>query len=330
MQTELPLISVIVPCYKVEQWLPACLDSLLAQTYRNLELICVDDGSPDRSGAILDDYAKKDPRIRVIHRENGGLSAARNSGLAVARGEYIGFVDSDDSVLPEMYETLYRLLLRYDADIADCAAVLDTDTGKEDQSGIALYRGGEAVFTASVLDQIATPVWSKLFKAALWKELRFPEGAYYEDCLTLPALCENDPVLVRTERKLYRYNRQSTSIMRGRKNTRHLRSRLAVFDAYLGYMSAHPSLTELAHYYVCCSVPSRSALVLKSDDVPPEEFRAYRSNLRALFLAHWQGAKRSSHFRSAPKSKRLLWTIYRFSPALAAFLAAHYSKKRTN
>lgn len=330
MENKTPLISVIVPCYKVEQWLPACLDSLLAQTYPNMEFICVDDGSPDRSGAILDDYAKKDSRIKVIHQANGGLSAARNAGLDIAAGEYIGFVDSDDSVEPEMYRTLYDLLRRYDADIADCAAVLDTDTGKEDQAGIAVYRGGEAVFAGVLLDKIATPVWSKLYKKDLWRGLRFPAGKYYEDCLTLPGICEKEPVLVRTERKLYRYNRQSSSIMRGRKNIRHLESREAVFDATLSYLEAHPALKELADFYAVSSVPSRSALFLKTDDVPADTLKQHNKKMRALFLKHWKDAKRSPYFTSASKAKKLLWTIYRISPALAAFLAARYTKKRTN
>ena len=101
-----PLISVIVPVYKVELYLRQCVDSLLAQTYSNLEIILVDDGSPDGCPAICDEYARKDSRVRVIHKPNGGLSDARNVGLDAARGEYIGFIDSDDWVMPDMYEYL--------------------------------------------------------------------------------------------------------------------------------------------------------------------------------------------------------------------------------
>ncbi|HCI64916.1 MAG TPA: glycosyl transferase, partial [Clostridiales bacterium] len=101
-----PLISVIVPVYRVEAFLPRCLDSIRGQTYKNLEIILVDDGSPDNCGKICDEYAEMDSRIRVIHKKNGGLSSARNAGLDVAVGDYIGFVDSDDWIAPEMYETL--------------------------------------------------------------------------------------------------------------------------------------------------------------------------------------------------------------------------------
>ena len=104
-----PLISIIVPVYNVEEFLPKCIDSILAQTYENLEIILVEDGTKDNSGQICDAYAEKDSRIKVIHKENGGLSSARNAGMDVARGEYFGFVDSDDWIEPETYESLMVL-----------------------------------------------------------------------------------------------------------------------------------------------------------------------------------------------------------------------------
>ena len=109
---ERPLISVIVPVYKVEEFLPKCVASIRGQTYENLEIILVDDGSPDGCGAMCDGYAREDARIKVIHKKNGGLSDARNAGIDIARGEYIGFVDSDDWSEPEMYETLLTTALK--------------------------------------------------------------------------------------------------------------------------------------------------------------------------------------------------------------------------
>lgn len=108
MHIKQPLISVIVPVYKVERYLEQCIESILHQTYRQLEIILVDDGSPDRCGDICDCYAEQDSRIRVIHQANGGLSCARNAGLAIATGDYIGYVDSDDYLLPTMYEELLQ------------------------------------------------------------------------------------------------------------------------------------------------------------------------------------------------------------------------------
>lgn len=114
------LISVIVAIYKVEAFLPKCIESILNQTYRNFELILVNDGSPDNSLNICNKYVSRDSRIKVLSKENGGQSTARNYALDVAKGEYIGFIDGDDWVEPEMYQTLYDVLIREKADIAQC------------------------------------------------------------------------------------------------------------------------------------------------------------------------------------------------------------------
>ena len=113
-----PKISVIVPVYKVEKYLDKCVESIVNQTYKNLEIILVDDGSPDNCPAMCDEWAEKDERIRVIHKENGGLADARNAGMDIATGDYIGFVDSDDWIEPNMYEVLLKNALKYDADIS--------------------------------------------------------------------------------------------------------------------------------------------------------------------------------------------------------------------
>lgn len=115
------LISVIVPIYRVEEYLPRCIDSLLAQTYQNIQIILVDDGSPDACGRICDEYASTDKRIQVIHKENGGLSDARNAGLSASKGDYIAFVDSDDWVASEYLERMQQSLCKHDADICECS-----------------------------------------------------------------------------------------------------------------------------------------------------------------------------------------------------------------
>ena len=113
-------ISIIVPVYKVERYLENCIESIINQTFKDFELILVDDGSPDRCGLICDNYAKKDERIKVIHKKNEGLSAARNSGIQIAKGEYIAFVDSDDCINKNMYETLYDTAIENKSDIVVC------------------------------------------------------------------------------------------------------------------------------------------------------------------------------------------------------------------
>ena len=116
----MPAISVIVPIFNVENYVRKCVDSILNQTFSDIEIILVDDGSTDASGRICDEYLSKDDRIRVIHKENGGLSDARNAGLDMCTGEYIGFVDGDDYIDGDMYELLYKNLIQYDADISMC------------------------------------------------------------------------------------------------------------------------------------------------------------------------------------------------------------------
>ena len=117
----MPKVSVIVPVYNTEQYLKECVDSLLKQTLTDLEIILIDDGSPDNSAYICDEYAKLDSRVKVIHKENGGLSSARNAALDICKGEYIGFVDSDDFVEPTMFEELYNSAINYNSDISICA-----------------------------------------------------------------------------------------------------------------------------------------------------------------------------------------------------------------
>ena len=185
-----PLVSIIIPVYNVERYLDECVDSVVKQTYRNLDIILVDDVSPDHCPRLCDQWAEQDPRIRVIHREqNGGLSAARNSGIDDMRGEYVSFVDSDDVVDPMMIETLVADALTYEADIVSCGANKMT----EDLTDIITpmvppsrtFTGEQALdeflyCTNAILDC----AWGKLYRTALLKHtdaLRFPKNLYSED-----------------------------------------------------------------------------------------------------------------------------------------------------
>ena len=123
-------LSIIVPVYKVEQYLNRCVDSILNQTYRNIEIVLVDDGSPDRSGEICDRYAKSDERVKVVHKKNGGVSSARNIGFSSSTGEYIGYVDSDDYIAPTMYEDMIDVLEKNDLDIVCCDAFIVKEIGR--------------------------------------------------------------------------------------------------------------------------------------------------------------------------------------------------------
>ena len=210
-----PKISVIVPVYKVEPYLRKCLDSIVGQTYENLEILLVDDGSPDNCGAICDEYAAKDPRITVIHQENAGLSAARNAALDIARGDYIGFVDSDDWIEPDMYEYLMTNALQDRADIAICGHWVEYP----DRSVPMGWPRAELMdrsdgLCALLTDQVLhNHVWDKLWKKELFDGVRFPVGRNYEDVAVAYRLFEAaDRILCLPEQK-HHYLIRSDSII---------------------------------------------------------------------------------------------------------------------
>ena len=180
MAKEQPLISVIVPVYGAEQSLNECVKSIAEQTYRNLEIILVDDGSPDRCPELCDWWSSKDLRIRVIHQRNTGPSAARNAGIDVARGEYLGFVDPDDRIASDMYETLLRNLLREQADVSIVGTSLVGEDGQtyvpcETQCYLCMD-SAQAFKYVNVPGYFHVAVWDKLYRRELFDDIRFPEN----------------------------------------------------------------------------------------------------------------------------------------------------------
>lgn len=207
-----PLISVIVPVYRVEKYLERCVKSILSQTYKNLEVILVDDGSPDQCPAICDACAEKDARVKVIHQENKGLSGARNAGIDAAFGEYLAFVDSDDYVSPHFIEELYQLLQDTGCAIGQCRFSYVKGDGlvEEGDSAFCIYRG------ESLMEQLYGPeekatcfvvAWNKLYRAELFKEtgIRYPEGRIHEDEATTYRLFHEAKKLAFLDRALYGY-----------------------------------------------------------------------------------------------------------------------------
>ncbi len=201
----MPIISVIVPVYEVEAYLERCVDSLLSQSMRNIEIILIDDGSPDACGEICDRYAAHDPRVRVIHQENAGLSAARNAGLELARGEWIMFVDSDDWVEPDFCRLPYEAALAHGADLVIFGYI--NILKKHIEEGAL---GREESVTYVVKKNIA--VWNKLYHRSLFHEIRFPEGYVYEDIFATPKLVHAARSVYRLDACLYHYIYRADSI----------------------------------------------------------------------------------------------------------------------
>ncbi len=240
-----PLISVIIPVYGVEKYLKRAVDSVLKQTYRNLEIILVDDGSEDGCPEICDAYAAKEARVRVIHKENGGLSDARNAGLDVAGGDYIAFLDSDDYYAPFFIEVLYQELVNSDSQVALCryevTEALAPEKGPDFDRVLTAYRSGEAdcrVYDRAQMllnqyDAICCDAtyfivaWNKLYKASLWKNVRFPKGKIHEDEATTYRIFDKISKGVYVDLPMYAYFSMPDSITRAKFSVR----RLQWFDA---------------------------------------------------------------------------------------------------
>ena len=207
------LISVIVPVYNVEKYLDQCVESIVNQTYKNLEIILVDDGSPDNCPAICDEWAKKDERIVVIHKDNGGLSSARNAGLDIAHGEYIGFVDSDDYIDSDMYEQLLNAIID-DADLSCCGRrIVDEDGGVIGTAYVherKIYYDKDIVKALFYGIDFDEAMWDKLYKKSFFNDLRFPIGEVNEDIVLMVKKFSalNTVVHIGTAKYYYRNNTQ--------------------------------------------------------------------------------------------------------------------------
>lgn len=215
MQKMNKLVSVIVPVYGVEAYLPECIDSILSQSYHNLEIILVDDASPDRCGEICDNYAVRDSRIKVIHKENGGAASARNAGLDAATGEYICFVDSDDVVAPQYIQQLYDILHRTRSDVAVCGFTILTKESNDLQPSepVGIYSGHEYL-TLFLKHWSCALIWNKIYRRSVIGAIRFAEGHRIDDEFFTYRLFVNGGRVVVFEDALYYYRQRSSSVMK--------------------------------------------------------------------------------------------------------------------
>ena len=219
MPKPAPLISVIVPVYGVEAYLGDCLRSIQAQTYPHLEIILVDDGSPDHCGELCDAAAAADPRIRVLHKENGGLSDARNAGTAIATGEYITFIDSDDAVAPGYVACLYGLIERYHTRMSLCCHALWRASGRRP---VVREKPDEVLGSHECLRRmlyhrdIDTSAWAKLYEADLCRQFPYPKGRNYEDIGTTYRFFLESGQIACSYQALYDYRIRDDSIVTGR------------------------------------------------------------------------------------------------------------------
>ena len=244
------LISVIVPIYKVEKYLKKCVESILEQTYSNLDIILVDDGSPDNCGDIIEEFRKKNERIRTIHQKNGGLSDARNSGIKIAKGKYIVCIDSDDWIEKNMIEVLYKDIINTNSDISVCEFVEEDDlqnilSTKKYNNEIIEFSSKEALKSLIKKDILTNHAWNKLYKASLFEGIEYPKGQLMEDVSTTYKLFEKANKIVYQNTSLYHYIQRGTSILGNITEKRINDQEFAFFDRNKYLMEKYSEFKEI-------------------------------------------------------------------------------------
>lgn len=283
------LISVIVPIYKVEKYLPQCIHTICNQTYRNLEIILVDDGSPDSCGQLCDEYAGQDNRIRVVHKKNGGLSDARNAGLQVATGKYVMFIDSDDYLHLQMIEILYKNLIENDADLSICGLKLIPENEKGDFQcrmkeieTIVIENNEERLqYFFGNTQVIFTVAWNKLYKREHFKDIRYPKGKLHEDEFTTYKILDLSKKIVYTPVELYFYVQRQDSIMGIGFNVKRL-SRLEAFQERMELYLSQGRLDFYAQvlFFYRIFLLQYEDVIQSSENIDPEILVPYKKIYR--------------------------------------------------
>lgn len=304
------LISVIVPVYNVERYLDKCITSICAQTYRNLEIILSNDGSTDSSGSICDSWAEKYPRIRVIHKENGGLSDARNAGIEVASGAWFMFVDSDDTITPDTIERLYVAAAAYDCEMAVCNIVRIYDDGATEPfyapvSELTVWDGQQRFETLK-----QPSVCNKLFRAELFCGVRFPIGKYYEDTFVYHILAHRAKAIALTGHDGYYYLSRRESILGQPQYTDRYFDRIEAVYERVRYLVGHqvPFYAQEACESLYADVRVGSQYIPKTE--------ANREKFRQMWLWYDVAYHHLMHHRSTSLKMKLRLILLKYLPKL--------------
>lgn len=302
-------ISIIIPIYNLEKYLDKCIKSILNQTFKDFELILVNDGSTDKSGVICDNYKKVDDRIVVIHKENGGTSSARNIGIDIARGKYIGFVDGDDYIHENMYYELYENLIKNNSDISICKfiKVYDKDNlkfnnniFKEKYSNIealeCLYRDGSEEFVVP---------WNKLYRSELIKKFRYPLGRKYEDAFIIHGLLYKCNKITFINKELYYYYQREGSTMHSKVSIKDVDSiyfnldRIKFFDTI--------NQNKLKDTSVCFFVGNYFDVYIKVKYILKDEYN--RKKLKKLIIKNYHYIFKSNSLNFKEKLAILIFIL---------------------
>ena len=307
-----PLISVIIPIYKAEKYLDRCVKSIVNQTYCNLEIILVDDGSPDRCPAICDEWEKVDNRIQVIHKENEGVSMARNTGLTYADGEFISFIDADDWVAPEFIETLYDALNENNAEVAECGAIWTTSEDvnsdyNEEKVILDTKRALECNIKGSMFVDMVT---IKLYRREIIT-VPFKEGKWHEDVFWVYQILNNCTRLIHIRRKLYYYFRHEGSFIAQPFSISRVDETEAKYNRCQFIRNNYPELAELAEVQLINSCLYQAQILYRSKEMDLDgEIRKRLHRYTVEMDFKWFKG-------NLMEKKQKLWIfLYRFAPGV--------------
>ncbi len=331
-------ISVIVSIYNIQDYLPRAIESICSQSYRNLEILLVDDGSTDRSGKICDEYAAKDERIRVIHKPNGGLSSARNTGIGEAKGRYLTFVDGDDWLEETMYEDMLRALQTWGAQLVICNYKEISRTGIKDSSteGVTLWEGREALAAFIHEDEayrMDNAAWNKLYTRELLGDLRFPEGKLFEDIVYTTRLFAASKKTVYLDQAYYNYvTDRDGSIMNSRQVERILTDQLPAYLEKGDFLKelGEQELYQTHQYFFCKRMLLHYRQVYEQK---PEGYKFFLKRLREILLKEvdWERYKGRTEWKGEYLRLRLFSlspTFYRGFNVLNEGLLIPYKQRR--
>lgn len=290
---ENPLISIIVPVYNVEKYLERCVDSVVGQTYKNIEIFLVDDGSTDNSGEMCDCFEKNDSRIKVLHKKNGGLSDARNAALDIFSGEYVTFIDSDDYVSPQYIEILYNALKNTDSDISIAGHIRGNDTNynfKENKQCVNTIKMTNEECLNNWHDKyinVETTAWGKLYKSGLFRDnnIRYPKGKIFEDMYTTHIIVKHSQNVCIVDNEIYYYFNRNDSII----HTQSVEKLLMKYDALtqrLEWFSAN-GYTDASHRLLIKQVKHiiKNMVSCKNESVKKymyDEFEKYYKQVKKI------------------------------------------------
>ena len=273
-------VSVIVPIYNVDKFLRKCIDSILNQTYKELEIILVDDGSTDKSGEICDEYSNRFTNISTIHKKNGGLSSARNAGLDIATGEYVSFIDSDDFIESNMYEKMVNAIQKSGKDIATCGRYVDIyglheniEFNCENQKE---YTKTQAIKSILHFSKIDVSACDKLYKRKLFEEIRYPEGRISEDAAVIFNIIDKTNGVVHAGEPFYHYVFREKSISKSKYNEKNLDVLWNLKNTKKFISNNYSELIDDFKIYACITASAQIALMFKDKNARKKFKKEYK------------------------------------------------------